>query len=344
MLKVVKLGVILKPTKKSFENRAVLNPAIVQQGKYLHLYYRAVNQKYESCIGYAKLKGPLKVVARWTEPIIKRELKIEKKGVEDPRIVKLGDTFYMTYVAHDGKNAITALAVSQDLLTFEKMGPISPNLSYDKAEDLFSRSQLKDRYCFFESYYKDKVAKDVLLWHKDVFFFPEKIKGKFVLVQRILPDIQLAYFKNFKDLSSPTFWQTYLKHLAKFVLLENKYWFESRNIGGGCPPIKTKAGWLLIYHAVEELNKRRKYHAGAALLSLKDPLKVIGRLSNPLFSPEENYETKGQVANVVFPTGSAIFGKYLYIYYGAADNAIAVAKVELSKLLKELTTNESSKK
>jgi predicted GH43/DUF377 family glycosyl hydrolase len=342
MLKIVKLGVILRPTRASFESRAVLNPAIVQQNNHVHMFYRAVNRRYESCIGYARLKGPLKVVERWREPIVKRERKMEVKGIEDPRIVKLADTFYMTYVAHDGKNAVTALATSQDLLNFKKQGQISPKISYDKAEDLFRTSDLKDKYYFFESYYKDKVAKDVLLWHKDVSFFPEKIKGKFALINRILPDIQIVYFKKFNELFSQVFWRKYLKDLSKYVILENKYWYESRNIGGGCPPIKTKKGWLLIYHAVEESNKKRKYHAGAALLDLKNPQRVIGRFRDPLFSPEKSWERRGQVSNVVFPSGYAIFGKQLYIYYGAADTRIAVARVNFNSLIKELLKNKDN--
>lgn len=336
MVKVRKLGILLKPTKIPFESRGVLNPTTYKQGKYLHLFYRALNRRYESSIGYARLEGPLKVIERWPKPIIKKEFKYEKKGVEDPRLTKLEKTFYLTYVAHDGKNAVTALAKSDNLLSFEKQGIITPKISYDQAEDLFRKLKLKDKYFFFESYYKDKVAKDVLLWNKDVFLFPEKIKGRYALINRVLPDIQIAYFKNFKELFSELFWKKYLRKLSSYVLLENKHWFESRNIGGGCPPIKTKAGWLLIYHGVEELNKIKRYHAGAALLDLKNPQKILGRLREPLFSPTKTWEKKGEVANVVFPTGAAIFGKQLYIYYGAADKRIAVAAVNLQNLIKEL--------
>ena len=126
------------------------------------------------------------------------------------------------------------------------------------------------------------------------------------------------------------------------MVLENKYWFESRNIGGGAPPIYTKDGWLIIFHTVEELNKARIYHASAALLDKRNPFKVIGRLSMPLFSPEESWEKErfegleGLVNSVVFPTGTAVFGKDLYIYYGASDSKIAVAKVNLNELLKKL--------
>ncbi|HPI67053.1 MAG TPA: pesticidal protein Cry7Aa [bacterium] len=335
MLKVKKLGILLKPTKNSFESRAVLNPGIYQDGKNIHLFYRAVNHLNESCIGYARLFGPTKIVERDSVPLINREYTYEAKGIEDPRIVKIGDTFYLTYVAFDGKNALTALASSKNLKQFEKRGIIAPLITYDKAEDFFRKSTLKDQYAFFESFFKDKVAYDMLLWEKDIFLFPEKIKGKFALVHRILPEIQIIYFRDFKELT-PLFWRKYLKQLSKFVLLEKKHWYESRNIGGGAPPIKTNKGWLLIYHGVEETNQKKVYHAGAALLDLKDPQKVLGRLRDPLFSPTESYEKKGEISNVVFPTGTAIFGKYLYIYYGCADKRIAVAKVNLNDLLREL--------
>ena len=80
------------------------------------------------------------------------------------------------------------------------------------------------------------------------------------------------------------------------------------------------------------------------MLDKNDPTKVIGHLKEPLFSPEEDYETKGYVGNVVFPTGCAIFGKKLYIYYGAADKSIAVASVNLKSLLKELIKTGPDKK
>ena len=342
MLKVKKLGVVLKHTSLPFENQAVLNPTCWQEGNFVHMLYRAVNKKMKSCVGYARLEGPLKVESRWKKPVIEREYKYEKKGVEDPRVVKVGDTFYITYVAHDGKNAVTALAVSKSLIKFKKKGIISPHITYDEAEDLFRNSKLKDKYFFFESYYKDKAGKDVLLWEKDIFLFPEKFNGRFAMIHRILPDIQIIYFKNFKQLNLK-YWKKYLKRLSNYVVLENKYWYESRNIGGGCPPIKTKKGWLLIYHGVEELNKIKRYHAGAALLDLKNPKKVIGRLKEPLFSPDKPWEKRGDVNNVVFPTGTAIFGDQLYIYYGAADKRIAVAAVNLNSLIKELTKQNAKK-
>ncbi len=344
MLKVKKEGVILKPTKLNFENKGVLNPTCFQEGNYVHMFYRAVRKDGVSSIGYCKLEGPLKVIERSKKPLLYPEFNYDRRGLEDPRITFLNNKYYLFYTVYDGYNARAAYAVSTDLKNFYKQCVITPDISYDVAEDIFRHSKtkhkkLKDRYFFFESYYKDKVGKDVLLWEKDVILFPEKFNGKFALLHRILPDIQVIYFKDFKDLTLH-YWKNYLKNLSKYIVLSSKYWYESRNIGGGATPIKTNKGWLLIYHAVEDANKGRVYRASAALLDKKNPLKLIGRLKYPLFSPEETWERKGDVDDVVFPTGTAVFGKKLYIYYGAADTKIAVASVNLKELLSELLKNK----
>jgi predicted GH43/DUF377 family glycosyl hydrolase len=82
------------------------------------------------------------------------------------------------------------------------------------------------------------------------------------------------------------------------------------------------------------------YAACAALLDLKDPTKEIARLPFPLFKPELDWELKGEVNNVVFPTGTSQFGDTLYIYYGAADTRIAVASVSIKELISELLTHQ----
>ena len=339
MESVKKEGVILKPTNLEFENQAVLNPACVQIDNTIHMFYRAVRKGNHSTIGYCRLEGPLKVVERWKKPILQPEYKYEKKSIEDPRIVFYRGIYYLFYVAFDGKNALTAYAISKDLKDWKKKGLITPRIFYDKAEDLFrmARKKLKEKYFFFESYYKDILGKDVLLWEKDVFILPKKIKGRFALIHRILPDIQVIYFRDFKQLKDIKFWKEYLKKLGDYVVLEPKHNYESRNIGGGAPLIETKKGWLMIYHAVQDSNKGKVYHAGAALLDKRNPCKVIGHLKKPLFSPTKWYEKLGDINNVVFPSGTAIFKDKLYIYYGAADSRIAVASVKIDKLLGELT-------
>ena len=160
---------------------------------------------------------------------------------------------------------------------------------------------------------------------------------KYALIHRVLPDIQIVYFKDFEELNSKEYWVKYLETLPKHCVLEPKYSFENRKMGAGCPPIKTDKGWLIIFHVVERTNEGSIYHASAALLDLNDPLKVVGRLSYPLISPEKRWEKAGDVSNVVFPTGTALFDGRLYVYYGAADKRIAAFSVELKELLDELS-------
>lgn len=339
MVKVRKEGILLESTELEFENQAVLNPSVVQIGDTLHIFYRAVREGNHSSIGYCRLEGPHKIIFRKKEPILYPEFEYEKHGIEDPRVVKLGELYYLFYTAYDGKNALIAYAISKDLINWEKKGIISPTITYKEAGNCFRASKLKEKYFFYESYFKDIVGADVLLWEKDAFIFPKKINDQIALVHRIYPDIQVIYFNDFNDLTND-YWKDYLKHLGDHVILEPKFGFESRNIGGGAPLIETDRGWLIIYHSVEDTNKGKAYYASAALLDINDPTKEIGRLKEPLFSPTEDYEKYGDVNNVIFPSGTAIFGNRLYIYYGAADKRIAVASVNLRKLLHELLASE----
>ncbi|MEI7498238.1 MAG: pesticidal protein Cry7Aa [Candidatus Falkowbacteria bacterium] len=340
MVKVEKLGLILEPTQNVFETRAVLNPAVFQNGDDVHIIYRALDENYLSCLGYARLSGPTTVVERWNKPFMSPKLKAESKGMEDPRIVKIEDTYYMTYVAHDGKNAVSYYAEGPSLFELKRKHCISPKIMYKEAGEIFRYQKLKDDYYFYEAFYKEFGGKNVLIWHKDCVLFPEKVNGDFKMLQRILPDIQIISFNDFSQLKEKYFWIHYLlDELGDNVVLESEYTFEERNVGGGCPPIKTPDGWLMIYHGVHETNQTRIYSAGAALLDLENPGKLIAKLKTPLFTPTNEAESTGMVNNVVFPTGTAQFGDDLYIYYGAADTRITVAKVSMKELLAELKAN-----
>ncbi len=335
MVTIKREGILLEASELEFENQAVLNPTCIQEGNTVHMFYRAVKQGNYSSIGYCQLDGPLTITHRSNKPILYPEVDYEKHGIEDPRIVFLDNLYYLFYTVYDGKNALIAYATSKDLKQWKKQEIISPKITYDEAEDIFNTSKLKERYSFFEAYYKDVIGKDVLLWEKDSFIFPKKINNKFALIHRILPDIQVIYFDDFSQLTTE-YWKNYFKNLADYVILEPKHGFESRNIGAGAPLIETEKGWLMIFHAVEDSNDGKIYHAGAALLDKNDPCKVIGRLKTPLFSPKEPYEKDGDVNDVVFPTGTAIFEDRLYIYYGAADKRIACVSLKLQDLLDEL--------
>jgi len=332
MIRVKNEGIILERTEREFERRAVLNPSCVEAGGSMHMFYRAVRDDLVSSIGYCRFEGD-RLVERSDHPVIFPEYEYERGGVEDPRIVLFEGVYHLFYTAFDGKNARVAYATSTDLKTWTKHGIITPNITYDEAEDLFRQSQVRDKYLFYEAYFKDVSGKDVLLWDKDAFIFPKRIDGKIAMVHRILPGIQMISFDDFKQLADMGFWREYLKELNRFILLDSEYRFENRNIGGGCPPIETEDGWLMIYHAVEDRPRGRIYHAAAALLDRDDPLKVIGRLPEPLFSPETDPELHGDVNNVVFPTSAIVRDGRLFIYYGAADSRIMAKSLDLQELL-----------
>jgi predicted GH43/DUF377 family glycosyl hydrolase len=328
------LGVILKPTDKDFENQAVLNPGCITVDGITHMFYRAVRQGNYSCIGYCRLQGTA-VIYRSEQPIIVSEYDFEKHGVEDPRIVLVDGTYYMFYAAYDGKNAHTAYATSNDLQHFEKRGLITPSFSYAEAIALLPALPLLEKYVWYGKHYEEAIATDVELWEKDTFVFPKKINGKFLLLTRVMPGIQIFSCESLVELTDD-WWKDRLRSLDKYILMQPHYWFETRKIGCGCPPIETSDGWLLIYHGVEDSPHGNVYRAGAALLDLTDPTKVIARLPEPLFSPTESWETSGTAANVVFPTAALCNGDMLTIFYGAADSYIAAKQLSLNELLNQL--------
>lgn len=337
MLKIKDEGIILEKTDLEFENKAVFNPACIQVGDITHLFYRAINNNNISSIGYCQLKDN-KVVKRLEKPVLFPEHDYERNGTEDPRITFLEGTYYLFYTAYDGRNAHIAYATSTDLVSFTKKGLISPNITYDEATEIFHQADLKEKH-FLQKLYLEKQIKNIdLLWEKDASLFSKKINNQFALIHRIRPNVQIIYFNKFEDLTDD-YWRIHLKNLKNHVILEPKFQFENQYIGGGCPPIETKEGWLIIYHGVEDTSLGKIYHASAALLDIENPLKVLGRLRQPLFSPKASWEKNGVTNNVVFPTGAIVKGGRLYIYYGAADKLIAAKSIDLYELLTELKKN-----
>jgi len=339
MIPVKKEGILLRKTEFEFENEGVLNPAAIREGDSVHLFYRAVRSGNHSSIGYCRLDGPLTVAERWEKPFMVPEYDYESQGVEDARIVKIDDLYYMTYTGYDGTNARGAVAVSKDLKHFKKQGVIVPPITY--AEFVFlaeSAGKVNKNYYHNHKFYYQGAdpEKKIMLWDKNVIFFPRRINGELVFLHRIRPGIQIASVNNLKDITKD-FWEKYFLDLQNHIALDPVHAHESSYIGSGCPPIETERGWLLIYHGVKETRQGRVYSACAALLDLDDPSKELARLPYPLFSPEFEWELHGEVNNVVFPTGTALFGDTLFIYYGAADSSIACASLRLSALIEELS-------
>lgn len=343
-LTIIKHGILLEKTEHSFENEGVLNPATIENKDGMHVFYRAVRKGNHSSIGYCKLAGPLTIHERKVIPVLEPEMDYESQGIEDPRLVKIDDLYYLTYTAYDGVNALGALATSTDLKTFERQGLIVPQVTYAEFVLLVEGiGGINEKYSRYNNNHgvSEALGKTIIVWDKDVILFPRKINDKFYFLHRIKPDIQIASVHNWDELN-PGFWHEYLKNLDKNIALCPKLEHEISYIGGGCPPIETVEGWLIIYHAVHDTVNGFVYSACAALMDLNNPEIEISRLPKPLFQPDLDWELSGAVNNVCFPTGTLLEDDTLYIYYGAADEQIACASVSLSNLINHLLLNKIS--
>jgi predicted GH43/DUF377 family glycosyl hydrolase len=165
---------------------------------------------------------------------------------------------------------------------------------------------------------------------KNAVVFPEKINGKYVILHRVYPDILVDYVDSL-DFDGNTF-LTGEKRISP-----TRTGWDNRKIGAGAPPIKTKDGWLLIYHSVGESDPGR-YKMGAMLLDLQDPTKVLARTVQPILAPDHEHENNGWKSGVAYPCGAVVVDGDLYVYYGGADTVVCAAVANLDQFLGELKT------
>jgi predicted GH43/DUF377 family glycosyl hydrolase len=255
-----------------------------------------------SYVGYASSRDGFTIDERSDEPIYKPRKTFEGKthpgnsGCEDPRLTLIDNIIYMCYTAYDGTNpprvAISAIALED----FKKK-------NWNWTNPMLISPNNKD--------------------DKDACIFPEKINGKYLMLHRINNDICADFIDSLEIIKGPL-------EIATPILLPRKGMWDSEKVGITAPPIKTKKGWLLLYHGVS--SNHHTYRVGMALLDLKNPLDVIARASQPIFEQETEYEKFG----VVFPCGTTVRGDKLFIYYGGADDVVGVATISMKKILDSL--------
>ncbi len=291
----------------SWERLGVYNPAVLQDDDQLHVVYRAQDNAGTSFMGLATFSAEtLKLLNREPEPIYSPKETFEEKdfpngnsGCEDPRLTLIGDRVYMLYTAYRGDSPPRVALTSILLNDFREKN--------------------------WKSWVKAILISAPGDANKDACFFPEKIKGKFVTIHRIEPDIVFD-FRNELDFDGQTKWLE-----SQFIISPRKGSWEGIKIGANMPPLKTEDGWLLFYHGVGLQD--RNYRLGALLLDLQDPSKILGRSLDPLLEPEESYEKYGQVRNVVFPCGMGFWKGRVLVFYGGADSCVGLAEASLSKLI-----------
>jgi predicted GH43/DUF377 family glycosyl hydrolase len=163
--------------------------------------------------------------------------------------------------------------------------------------------------------------------NKGMALFPRKINGRFAMLSRLDGVNNYIMFSD-----SPRFWA------AAILLQEPVHPLEFVQVGNCGSPVETPEGWLALFHGVGPM---RKYSIWAELLDIDEPSKVIGRLNEPILSPDE-HERNGYVPNVVYTCGSMIHGDTLIIPYGIADQRCRVATVSIAELLSRLKANQQT--
>ena len=322
---------ILSPSPDfPWEKEGVLNPGVARTEEGVVMLYRAVGerQNYISRIGLARSSDGVAFERASREPIFVPKEDFDRWGTEDPRITKIDDDYFVTYVAvpdpvlidgHGVERKIpletsVALLKTRDFKNFENLGIISPPCSDNKDIVLFPR-KINGLYA---------VLHRPNHWNKEWCKTPYKKSSEdnLLCAMEELPDAPGIWIGWSEDLKN---WKDH--HLV----MSTPHSFDAK-IGAGLPPIETADGWLIIYHEVEQAGQGRlTYSACAALLDLHDPRRMISKLPDPILSPEMPHEK-----NIIFPSGGFIADGVLYVYYGMGDNAIGLATGSASELLAEL--------
>ncbi|MFB5599273.1 MAG: glycosidase [Nitrososphaeraceae archaeon] len=311
--------ILIPKSSNPWESKAVFNCSTLNYGKEIKMLYRAVGEYkyYISRVGYAfSIDGYH--FERKDEPVIDISENYEKFGIEDPRITRIGEDIFITYVVlsdyfKNKPRVSSALATTKNFKEYSKLGLISSECEDNKDIVFFP-----EKFTFKETSTNKKISMYVSLQRPSEFIGPQYGTEK--------PSIWIYKGTTYKSMNN---------HL---ILMKPEQEWESIKIGAGPSPIKTKKGWLLIYHGVDQY---KVYRAGAAILDLEDPSKLIAKTNMPILEPVEPYEKFGDVNNVVFPTGTAILDGKLFLYYGGADKVCCVATADLDTLL-EYTLNASS--
>lgn len=327
VLEKLKNNPILKPIASHWwESKAVFNPAAVYENGKIHLIYRAVGDNDVSVLGYASTSDGVTIDERLNEPIYVPRADFEGLrttggagyaapffsggaygGCEDPRITKVGNRYYMTYVAYDGCNpprvALTSISVNDFL---------DKNWNWQKPV-LISRPGVVN---------------------KNACVLPEKVNGKFVIFHRIFPNILVDFVDDIDAFDGKSVWLR-----GDYAIAPRRNMWDSRKIGIGAPPIKTDKGWLLIYQSVGDQDSAR-YKMGAMLLDLENPTKVLHRSNTPILEPDQWYENEGLKYGVAYPCGAVIHDDQLRVYYGGADMVVCHASAPIDVFLDDLCKHE----
>ncbi len=286
---------VISPQGDGWESAGTFNPSVVLRDGKIVMLYRAQDKAGTSRLGYAESVDGIHFKRR-SQPVFSPEKDYEKDGgVEDPRLVQFGDTYYLTYTGYNKKDAQLCMATSKDLIHWERRGIILPA-------------------------YKGNWN---VRWTKSGAIVPKKIDGKYWMYF-------LGTSQDNKDqmgLASSTDLLHWTEATETPVLPARAGKFDSRVVEPGPAPIVTPKGIFLIYNGADD---KLVYRTGVAMFDRNDPRRVISRTDSPIFAPEKEWEKVGQVPNVVFVEGMVRKGDDYLFYYGGADTNVGVEKAAVN--------------
>ncbi|MGA3089615.1 MAG: glycoside hydrolase family 130 protein [Terriglobales bacterium] len=286
---------ILSPQGNTWESAGTFNPSVVVFHNKFVMLYRAQDHAGTSRLGYAESTDGIHF-RRHPEPVLSPQTDYEKDGgVEDPRLVKFDDTFYLTYTGYNKRDAQLCMAQSKDLIHWTRLGIILPA-------------------------YQGKWN---VRWTKSGAIVPERIDGKYWMYflgtsADQTDQMGLAYSTDLLH---------WTEALDQPVLPVRPGKFDSRVAEPGPAPILTPTGIILLYNGADD---HLVYRTGVAVFDRRDPRHLLTRTSEPIFAPDKDWEKRGQVPNVIFVEGAAPAGDHYLFYYGGADKYIGVARGDLS--------------
>ncbi|MEW4371550.1 glycosidase [Paenibacillus kandeliae] len=320
---------IVVPGEYEWRKVTVFNPAVIVDNDKFYMIERTAGSltPCKNYLGLLESEDGVHFTHVVDQPVLTPdELGFPYGSVQDPRIVKIDDTFYLNY------------ALRPCAMNYYPTGAGIPERSIPQYPDgwgeepghWLTRSGIASSTDLIHWEHVSNTT-PLEINDRDNILFPEKINGKYVLLRRPEEYIGPEY-----GTDKAAMWITYsddLIHWDEPKLLakaQNMDW-ESRKIGGSTPPIRTEQGWLVLYHGVDD---QIVYRVGAMLLDLDNPEIIIARTHQFIMEPETYYEKFGfQIPNVIFPTGNIVKDDLLYIYYGVTDTAIALATVPLTDLI-----------
>ena len=281
---------ILEPTNRVWESRFVFNPAAIIKDGLVHLLYRAQGADGRSSIGLATSSDGVKF-KRLNDPVMVATEPFELPGgCEDPRVVEVGGTYYMTYTGYDGTSARLCLATSRNLVRWTKHGPLFP--------DFETRT----------------VGKP---WSKSGAILTKPLGGRYYMY---FGDVDI-YYATSTDLIHWT-----PGPVDDPVMRPQEGTYTQRLLEPGPPPLFTENGYILLIHnaAAHDPDGKLIYRAGQALIDPAKPTEELARLTTPFLVPETPEEIEGQVNNVVFVEGLVAYKGEWLMYYGQGDAGVGL--------------------